>query len=172
MNTLAGLLGIGSARVRTSAVDTLSAEGHDGMSEESSPPRPDKVSESPDASQQLRIYGFRGKTELLHGWQAHAKKQQIIHERSARRIQHWHYLIGGLAVVFASFAGSSAVAAWQTQNPSSALAIFSAVIATGAAVSAGVVTFLDLGGRAERHRKAAADYKQALRTLEAVALQD
>ena len=34
----------------------------------------------------------------------------------------------------------------------------------------GVVTFLDLGGRAERHRKATVDYKKALRRLEATSV--
>jgi len=49
------------------------------------------------------------------------------------------------------------------------LAFASALLAALASVFAGIITFLDLGGRAERHRKAAADYKRALRALEATA---
>lgn len=64
-------------------------------------------------------------------------------------------------------AGSSAVVAWQAQTSNATLALVSALIASVASVLTGVVTFLDLGGRAERHRKAAADYKGALRQLEA-----
>jgi hypothetical protein len=45
----------------------------------------------------------------------------------------------------------------------------SALAAALAAVLAGIVTFLDQGGHAERHRKAAVDYKKALRKLEATA---
>jgi hypothetical protein len=121
------------------------------------------------APQSVPIYGFELVTTLLRGWQTHVARQRLIHEQSARYVQHLHYLLGGSAVLFAALAGSSAVAAWQRQTFNTALAVASALIAAVASVLAGVVTFLDLGGRAERHRKTAADYKQALRRLEAAA---
>jgi hypothetical protein len=120
------------------------------------------------APQRLPIYEFEEVTDLMHGWQTHVARQLAIHEQSARRTQGWHHWLGGLAVVFASLAGSSAVVAWQTQTSNSLLAFASAAVAGGAAVLTGIVTFLDLGGRAEQHRKAAADYKNALRGLEAI----
>ncbi len=121
------------------------------------------------APQPVPIYGFEFVTTLLRGWQTHVARQRLIHEQSARYVQHLHYLLGGSAVLFAAVAGSSAVAAWQNQTSNTSLAVASALIAAVASVLAGVVTFLDLGGRAERHRKTAADYKQALRRLEAAA---
>jgi hypothetical protein len=119
------------------------------------------------APQTLPIYDFKDVTALKDGWQTHVARQLAIHEQSARRAQSLHYSLGILAAVFASLAGSSAVVAWQTQTSNNLLAILSAVIACGASVFTGVVTFLGLGGRAERHRKAAADYKSVLRELEA-----
>jgi hypothetical protein len=117
--------------------------------------------------QTLPIYDFEEVPALMDGWQTHVAKQRAIHEQSARRDQSLHYSLGVLAAVFASLAGSSAVVAWQTQTSNATLALVSALIASVASVLTGVVTFLDLGGRAERHRKAAADYKSALRQLEA-----
>ena len=117
--------------------------------------------------QTLPIYDFEEVPALMDGWQTHVAKQRAIHEQSARRVQSLHYSLGVLAAVFASLAGSSAVVAWQTQTSNVTLALVSALIASVASVLTGVVTFLDLGGRAERHRKAAADYKGALRQLEA-----
>ena len=117
--------------------------------------------------QTLPIYDFEEVPALMDGWQTHVAKQRAIHEQSARRDQSLHYSLGVLAAVFASLAGSSAVVAWQTQTSNATLALVSALIASVASVLTGVVTFLDLGGRAERHRKAAADYKGALRQLEA-----
>jgi hypothetical protein len=117
--------------------------------------------------QTLPIYDFEEVTALMDGWQTHVAKQRAIHEQSARRVQSLHYSLGVLAAVFASLAGSSAVVAWEMQTSNATLAIVSALIAGVASVLTGVVTFLDLGGRAERHRKAAADYKDALRQLEA-----
>lgn len=117
--------------------------------------------------QTLPIYDFEEVPALMDGWQTHVARQRAIHEQSARRVQSLHYSLGVLAAVFASLAGSSAVVAWQTQTSNATLALVSALIASVASVLTGVVTFLDLGGRAERHRKAAADYKGALRQLEA-----
>jgi hypothetical protein len=91
--------------------------------------------------------------------------QRLIHEDAARRVQTLHYGLGGPAVILAALAGSSAVAAWGS---SGGRALLSAVIAVGATALTAVVTFLDLGGRAERHRRAAAECKRILRRLEAL----
>lgn len=121
---------------------------------------------APGTRQTLRIYGFALADDLLRGWQTHVVRQREIHEESARRIQRLHYVLGVLAAISASLAGSSAVAAWQRQAANVGLASASVVIAAMAAVLTGVVTFLDFGGRAERHRKASVDYKKALRRFE------
>jgi hypothetical protein len=96
-------------------------------------------------------------------------RQRYIHQESARRIQHLHYVLGVLAAISVSLAGSSAVAAWQGQATNVALASVSAAITAVATVLTGVVTFLNLGGRAEQHRKAYVEYKKVLRRFELAA---
>ena len=116
----------------------------------------------------VAVYEFERLDHLLQGWQTHTARQRLIHEDSARRIQAWHYGLGVPAALMAALAGTSAVAAWQSERSSTWLSVLSALIAVAASVLTGVVTFLDLGGRAERHRKAAAGYKRVLRRLEAL----
>jgi hypothetical protein len=116
----------------------------------------------------LIVYEFEQVDKLLQGWQVHVVTQRLIHEDAARRIQTLHYGLGGPAVILAALAGSSAVAAWSSGGSSGGLALLSAFIAVGATVLTAVVTFLDLGGRAERHRRAAAECKRILRRLEAL----
>jgi hypothetical protein len=116
----------------------------------------------------LIVYEFEQVDKLLQGWQVHVVTQRLIHEDAARRVQTLHYGIGGPAVILAALAGSSAVAAWGSGGSSGGLALLSAVIAVAATALTAVVTFLDLGGRAERHRRAAAECKRILRRLEAL----
>jgi hypothetical protein len=117
----------------------------------------------------LIAYEFEQVDKLLQGWQVHVVTQRLIHEDAARRIQTLHYYgLGGPAVILAALAGFSAVAAWRSGGSSGGLALLSAFIAVGATVLTAVVTFLDLGGRAERHRSAAAECKRILRRLEAL----
>lgn len=113
------------------------------------------------------VYRFGSVQDLVDGWQTHVAVQWRIHEESARSLQTLHYWIGGTAAVFASLAGSSALVAWQSDATNVGLTIATAFIAAAAAVLTGIATFLDLGGRAERHRAAAAEYKGMLRQLEA-----
>lgn len=120
----------------------------------------------------IPVYRFASLEDLLVGWQTHAATQFRIHEASARTLLVAHHWVGGLAAVFASLAGSSAVAAWQRVGANGTLALVSALIGTAAAVLTGITTFLDLGGRAERHRSSAAGYKKLLRQLEATTPRD
>lgn len=113
------------------------------------------------------VYRFNSVEALVEGWQTHVAIQRLIHEESARGLQWLHYWVGGTAAVFASLVGSSAVIAWQRMGASTGLAVLSAAIAAAASALAGIAAFLDLGGRAERHRAAAAEYKRVLRSLEA-----
>jgi hypothetical protein len=114
----------------------------------------------------LTIYDFEQVDELLRGWQVHAARQRLIHEDSARRLQARHYWLGVPAAALSAVAGSVAVAAWQTETASDALAVTGAAVGVVATILVSVVTFLDLGARAERHRQASASYKRMIRRLE------
>ena len=123
---------------------------------------------APDSAP-LPVYGYERTDTLARGWHTHVAYQRLIHEESARQVQALHYWIGTPAAVLAALAGCSAVAAWTAPGANPALGVASAVIGVVASALAGMATFLDLGGRAERHRRAAADYKQALREIEQLA---
>ena len=114
----------------------------------------------------LKIYDFEQVDELLRGWQVHVARQRLIHEDAARRLQARHYWLGVPAAALAAIAGSASVAAWQTETANDALAITGAAVGVVATILVSVVTFLDLGARAERHRQASASYKRMIRRLE------
>lgn len=114
----------------------------------------------------LKIYDFEQVDELLRGWQVHAARQRLIHEDAARRLQARHYWLGVPAAALAAVAGSASVAAWQTNTANDALAVTGAAVGVVATILVSVVTFLDLGARAERHRQASASYKRMIRRLE------
>lgn len=118
----------------------------------------------PEAS--LPLFQPEVADELVRGWQSHVARRRIIHDRAARRAQRWHYVVGSLATSLAAFAGSSMVSSWTTDPDNDGLALVGGTMVSIAGVLAGIQTFLDLGGRAERHRQAANEYKGLLRQFE------
>jgi hypothetical protein len=102
--------------------------------------------------------------ELLRGWQCHVVRRRMIHEQAARDLHSLSYTVGVITAVFAAAAGSSAFAVWPSDH--AGLAVAGGVVGVVATILASVQTFLDLGGRAERHRQAAVSYKTILRKLE------
>jgi hypothetical protein len=117
-----------------------------------------------------RLKVFEPKTvgELLIGWQLHVSRRREIHETAARRAQGWSYAIGVPTAVLAALAGSSAVAAWQSEGSNATLAVVGGALGIVAAILVSVQTFLDLGARAEKHRQAAVSYKRLLRQFERI----
>jgi hypothetical protein len=105
--------------------------------------------------------------ETAEGWALHATRRRKIHENEARLLDRWRYWFGSLAAAFAAVAGTSAFAAWQTDSSKSTVwAVVTAIVGIGAAVLANALAFLDFGGRAEAHRRAAVAYKDILRDFE------
>ena len=105
---------------------------------------------------------------LLRGWQLHVSRRREIHERAARWTQTWSYWIGTPTAVLAALAGSSAVAAWQSEGANGMLAFIGGALGLAAAMLASVQTFLNLGARAEQHRQAANAYNKLLRSFERI----
>jgi hypothetical protein len=104
--------------------------------------------------------------EAFEGWALHATRRRKIHEEEARRLDRLRYSLGMLSTALAAIAGTSAFAAWQSETDSVAAAIATAAVGIGAAVLANMLAFLDLGARAEAHRRTAAAYKRILRDFE------
>jgi hypothetical protein len=115
----------------------------------------------------LTVFEPRNAREAVQGWALHATRRRIIHEAEARRLDRLRYWLGTLSACLAAIAGTSAFAAWDSDRDSVAAGVATAIVGIGAAILASVVTFLDLGGRAEAHRRAASDYKAVLREFEA-----
>jgi len=114
----------------------------------------------------VKVFEPASPREALHGWALHTTRRRKVHEAEARYLDRYRYLLGTLATCFAAVAGTSAFAAWQSDTKNAAAAILTAVVGVGAALLASAVTFLDLGGRAEGHRRSAAAYKGILRDFE------
>ena len=105
--------------------------------------------------------------ETAQGWALHATRRRKIHENETRVLDRRRYWFGSLAAAFAAVAGTSAFAAWQTDSSKSTVwAVVTAIVGIGAAVLANALAFLDFGGRAETHRRAAVAYKDILREFE------
>jgi hypothetical protein len=120
----------------------------------------------PDRTQPLRVFEPEDPREAGQGWALHATRRRMIHEAQARHLDRWRYLLGTASACLAAIAGTSAFAAWQADADNAAAAIVTAVVGIGAAILASVLTFLDLGARAEANRRAAAAYKGVLRDYE------
>ena len=106
--------------------------------------------------------------EAVQGWALHATRRRKIHEAEARHLDRLRNTVGTIGVSLAAVAGTSAFAGWQSDSENTTLAIVTAVVGIGAAVLGSATTFLDFGGRAEAHRRAATEYKGVLREFEEI----
>jgi hypothetical protein len=116
--------------------------------------------------QLLKVFEPRDSHETVRAWALHTTRRRMIHEQEARRLDWFRWVLGTVATCLAAAAGTSAFAAWQSPDPSTGAAVTTAVIGVGAAVLGSIMTFLDLGGRAEAHRRTASDYKRVMRVFE------
>lgn len=128
--------------------------------------RRDFMSE-PSDERPVNVFDPSDPEQAVHGWALNATRRRIIHEHEARRLDVPATAARQVANVPSTQRSRSAFAAWQSTSKSTGAAIATIVIGVGAAVLGSVVTFLDLGARAEAHRRAAIDYKDIMRRFEA-----
>jgi hypothetical protein len=114
----------------------------------------------------LKVFEPKDAHEAVQGWALHTTRRRKIHEAEARHLDRLRYYLGTLATCLAAVAGTSAFAGWQSGSKSIAAGVATAIVGIGAAVLGSVMTFLDLGGRAEAHRRAASAYKSIMREFE------
>jgi hypothetical protein len=117
-------------------------------------------------AEQINVFEPDDAREAAEGWALHTTRRRTIHEAEARRLDRLRQYLGTLAAILAALAGTSAFAAWESNRASVALGVVTALVGIGAAILGSVLTFLDLGARAEAHRRAAAAYKDVLREFE------
>jgi hypothetical protein len=114
----------------------------------------------------LKVFEPENLEEAVQGWALHATRRRKIHEVEARHLDRLRYYLGTFSACLAAVAGTSAFAAWESNRESVAAGVVTAAVGIGAAILGSVLTFLDLGGRAEAHRRAATAYKNVLREFE------
>lgn len=93
--------------------------------------------------------------KCLEGWLLHAHKERDRHNSAARSYARKHVLLGLAVVILAAVAGT-APKPW----------VDAGWLSVAAAVFAAMQTFLDYGGRAEKHRMAAVSAKTIIREIE------
>jgi hypothetical protein len=116
----------------------------------------------------LKVFEPHTPRNAAQGWALHATRRRRIHEAEARALDHLRYWLGTVSATLAAVAGTSAFAAWQSNTESLVAGVGTVVVGVGAAVLGSALTFLDFGGRAEAHRRAATHYKNVLRKFEEV----
>jgi hypothetical protein len=115
-----------------------------------------------------RVFVPNAVDELLNGWLVHAHKARDRHDEAARRYARGQYSLGIPSLVVSTVVGTSLFAALSSQmTPPLWIAILSML----AAVLSALQTFLDFGGRSDKHRNAAVKYKAAIRLLEETLVQ-
>ena len=115
---------------------------------------------------QLKVFTPESRCETAEGWALHATRRRKIHEDEARSLDRRRNWFGGISVSLAAIIGTSGFVAWQADSKNPWFAWGTASVVIVATVVANALSFLDLGGRAEAHRRAAVAYKGILREFE------
>jgi hypothetical protein len=114
-------------------------------------------------AEEKRVFTPTGVDELIKGWLIHAHKSRDRHDEAARLYAKAQYALGIPSLVASTVVGSSVVAALASNAmPPWWVGLLSLL----AAVLAALQTFMDYGGRSDKHRGAAVRYKAAIRQLE------
>ena len=91
--------------------------------------------------------------ELLNGWLIHSHKCRDRHDVAARLYAKGQYALGIPSLVVSTIVGTSVFAALSSNE---APALWVGMLSIAAAVLAALQTFMDFGGRSDKHRSAGA----------------
>ena len=110
-----------------------------------------------------RVFTPHGTDQLLTGWLIHCHKARDRHDEVARRYAMAQYALGIPTLIVSTIVGTSVFAALSSSQVPS---LWVGVLSMLAAVLAALQTFMDFGGRSDKHRHAAVRYKGSIRQLE------
>jgi hypothetical protein len=102
-------------------------------------------------------------SELLNGWLIHSHKCRDRHDVAARLYAKGQYALGIPSLVVSTIVGTSVFAALSSKEVP---ALWVGILSIAAAVLAALQTFMDFGGRSDKHRSAGVKYKAAIRLIE------
>jgi hypothetical protein len=110
-----------------------------------------------------RLFQPHSVKNLVAGWLVHAHKSRDRHDQASRSYARWQYLLGIPALILSTVVGTSLFSAYSSsQVPSWWVGLLSMT----AAILTALQTFMDYGGRSDKHRLAGVKYKEAIRALE------
>lgn len=110
-----------------------------------------------------RVFTPLGTNQLLAGWLIHCHKARDRHDQAARRYAMARLMLGVPSLVVSTVVGTSVFAALSS---SEVPPFWVGVLSMVAAVLAALQTFMDFGGRSDKHRHAAVRYKASIRLIE------
>lgn len=119
-------------------------------------------------SDQKRVFTPHAVDELLTGWLVHSHKARDRHDEASRRYAMGQYALGIPALVVSTVVGTSVFSALSSQEVPP---LWVALLSILAAVLTALQTFLDFGGRSDKHRSAAVKYKSSIRLIEEAKVQ-
>lgn len=110
-----------------------------------------------------RVFTPQGTEQLLTGWLIHSHKARDRHDEAARKYAKGQFAMGIPSLILSTVVGTSVFSAVSEKAP---LELWVGILSIAAAVLAALQTFMDFGGRSDRHRNAAVKYKASIRLLE------
>ena len=110
-----------------------------------------------------RVFTPHAVDELLIGWLIHSHKARDRHEEASRRYARGQYALGIPSLIVSTVVGTSVFAALSSKEIPP---LWVGLLSILAAVLAALQTFLDFGGRSDKHRNAAVRYKSSIRLIE------
>ena len=110
-----------------------------------------------------RVFTPLGTEQLLTGWLVHSHKARDRHDEAARRYAKGQIAFGIPSLIVSTIVGTSVFAALSSKEIPP---LWVGLLSILAAVLAALQTFMDFGGRSDKHRNAAVKYKSSIRLLE------
>ena len=112
-----------------------------------------------------RIFSPHSAHDLVAGWLVHAHKARDRHELAARTYARGQYALGIPALIASTVVGTSLFASLSSRIVPP---LWVGLLSIAAAVLAAIQTFMDFGGRSDKHRLTAVKYKASIRGLESL----
>lgn len=110
-----------------------------------------------------RLFSPESLQQLLSGWLIHSHKARDRHDLASRTYARGQYALGIPALIVSTVVGTAVFSALASQE---APGVWIGILSIAAAVLTAVQTFMDFGGRSDKHRLAAVKYKAAVRAVE------
>ena len=110
-----------------------------------------------------RVFSPHTVDELLAGWLIHSHKARDRHDEASRKYAKGQFALGIPSLIVSTVVGTAVFAALSSKDVTP---LWVGLLSILAAVLAALQTFMDFGGRSDKHRNAAVKYKSSIRLLE------